>query len=302
MADLHVPLEPLSIWEILDRSVRLYRRHLWRFFGVSVLVSLAAYAILGPFAYGLQVYLEHRESMGWRAASLPGLLSLALGGILLMWTLTLVRSGVLAVLVGEAYVKGEARLETLLTKLPLGRLAAASLLCSLIVVAGSLVLLVPGVYLAINYVLVPVVAALEGRGARGALGRSRWLVRARMARGFFNNNITRIMVIWVFFTALAMLASAIQFTLMGIAWRLWGESGHVGNAMVRFSYPMLPRGIMVAVDLLAQVTAAFFQPFALCAMVLLYYDIRVKKEGLDIEMMLDQLDAGVADGRESQRG
>jgi hypothetical protein len=80
------------------------------------------------------------------------------------------------------------------------------------------------------------------------------------------------------------------FVTLGLAWliylALWLLAGTTLSAALR-SRPVLA-------DILAAVVVAFVYPFIGVVTTLLYYDLRVRKEGFDLEMMAKEL--GVAGG------
>ena len=113
-------------------------------------------------------------------------------------------------------------------------------------------------------------------------------MRARMKRGFWNSNVTRLVVIWGFLLILSLLGYAISGSLASAVPDSWSTTRSVRiPAFGVTAVPVLRPLAAVVLGIIGQGIYAFFQPFALCALVLLYYDIRVTKEGMDIQMMLD---------------
>jgi len=289
MAEMVFAPEPLSVWEILDYSVRLYRRHLGSLFCAAALVGLATYPLGRVYLYGLQKYSVYMLEHPFSPASLLALLALLVGLFLLSVALTFIQSGVLAVMAGQAYREGRTSLEGLWLKLRFGRLLGACLLSTCLIVLGTALFLVPGFYCAINFALVPVVVVTEARGPVAALKRSWQLMRAPMPGGLWNNNVLRIMVLWSFIIVLGLLALGINSTVTLLATKLWGVPRAAYTHVALPGNWALPVWAEIAVGLLGQLVDSFFRPFALCALVLLYYDIRLHREGLDVELMLDRM-------------
>jgi len=264
---------------------------------VAAVVGLVGYAVWTAYAWALLGSFESFYA-SLSLTKLAGLCALGLVGVWIALLSTFFQSGVLALPVGEAYLEGHTSLEGIMGKLPLGRLIVVCLLGATLVTAG-LVLVVPGFYLLINLALVPIVAVAERRGPWAALKRSRELVRSPMPPGIWNNNITRIVVILVFLTILELLLLSVQLGLRGIAAKLLGARAAM-DALIDIRNPVLPLWAAVTLGIVEQLITAFVRPFALCAFMLLYYDIRLRKEGLDIEFMLRRLESAKAPRQQSE--
>lgn len=202
--------------------------------------------------------------------------------------LILVRTGIMALLASDAYVEDRVSLGRTLRTFPYRCVVFASLLATVVTTAGLLLLVVPGLFMLVTFAMVPVVSAIERRRPLEALKRSWALVRAPMPRGFWNNNVTRVVVIWVFASILQLLVLAADVAVAGAA----PDSWRVDKAAVSFrewEFKRLRPTPQVISDMLTRVVAAFITPFGMCALVILYYDTRVRREGFDIERMLDTM-------------
>ena len=255
-------LRPLGVGEILDMALAVYRRHataLWRL--VAVVVALPA-ALNGALAVA-----EHqvRDSKG------------SSGSLLILQVLLLVVS-----LVGSSLATAAAY--RLVADAYLGRTvdpAASlrfgaqrflsviwiSLLVGLLVAVASVFLLVPGIYLLVAWsVAVP---ALLGENLRitAALGRSRALVRGRF---------------WpcagVLFLAL-LLALIVTLAILAVLGALIGSSG---NDTVIF----IEQGVA------SLIANTLVLPFQVAVTTVLYIDLRVRKEGFDIQLLTHSLEPG----------
>jgi len=286
---MEVPFGPMSVWDILDRSVRLYRRHLWAIFSTTAFVALCLYVVNRLCVYVLEHYMHELSARPTRGLVLAALVLTLLVSTVAV-TLSFVQTGVVAVAASDAYLGRRPSLSEALKRVPLRRLLNASVLAAFLINVGFMLLLVPGIVLMINLALVPIVVALEGRSAGASLKRSWNLVRARMGGGFWNSNVTRLVIIWSFLLILILLGYTIWAAIYGYlpdAWKMtetW-DIPPFGQFQVSGLLPV-PK---VALNLVLVLIESFLQPFAFCALVLLYYDIRVAKEGLDIEQSLDKL-------------
>jgi len=284
------PVGPMSIWEVLDRSVRLYRRHAGALFVAAALVGTCGYIVRRLSLFGLQAYVQ-RVSLSNPAAG-PVLLLVALAGghSLVALASGFVETGVLASPVRDAYLRGRIELLASLKSVPLAALVASSLLSALAIMAGGLLLLVPGLFLAVSFALVPVVCALERLGPASSLRRSWTLMRAPVPGGFWNSSTARIVTIWGFAMILELLGFAVLAFAMQLAPDSWKMERIEATPMGQWQLKVLRPWVGVGMDMVRVLVSAFFRPFVLCALVLFYHDIRVRREGFDVELMLERME------------
>jgi uncharacterized membrane protein len=232
-------LRPLTVGEILDTSFSLYRRH----FGALATVALVCTGI--PLV--LRMFLE--ASGGFLVR--PGL------GILYalsLVVLNLVATAATVFIVSESYLgRPISAREALRRSTPyVGRILIVSLLMTLAVGLGFLLLLVPGVILAVGLVLAIPAVVLEPRtSASGALSRSWELTR-------------------------------------GARWRIFG----LGVVLLVLSAGMLSGGGsvgVVTVIAIGGLVQMFIYPLFYCVLTVTYYDLRVRKEGFDLELLASTL-------------
>jgi hypothetical protein len=129
-------------------------------------------------------------------------------------------------------------------------LTGTSLLWALGIFIGFMLLVIPGIYLVFAWMLTWQVAVLERRFGFGALQRSRELMRGNFLRGFG--------IIFVGMLIVSVLGGALQLALRYIP-----LVGPIGSG-------------------LAQAAGA---AYTTAVMVLLYFDIRCRKEALDVELL-----------------
>ena len=128
------------------------------------------------------------------------------------------------------------------------KLVGTSFLMMLIVILGLLLLILPGLYLAFAYMLVYQVVVIEGRSGMRALNRSRELAK---------QNLLRILGIYV----VALLLSLVLSSVVGLVLGGIPVVGVVANGIVQ----------------------AVFTAYWSACFVLLYFDIRCRKEAFDLE-------------------
>jgi hypothetical protein len=176
--------------------------------------------------------------------------------------------GVLAVPVTARYLDQSisvARVFSLLGRATLGTILLASLIFGLAVTVGMIVLIVPGIYLLVRFLFTTQIAALERADLRTAFVRSAALVR-------------------------------------GSWWRVFG-------LFILVNLPAIPGVIVVGIirailnatagpsvaDAWILIAPAFLIPLiTVSALTMLYYDLRVRKEGFAMPAKLDEVTGGVA--------
>jgi hypothetical protein len=129
-------------------------------------------------------------------------------------------------------------------------LMGTSLLGGLGVMIGFILLVIPGIYLLLAWILILQVAVLERRFGFGALQRSRELMRGNLLRGFG--------VLFIGTLIVSVLSGVLRLALGYIP-----LVGPIGSG-------------------LAQAAGA---AYTTAVMVLLYFDIRCRKEALDVELL-----------------
>jgi hypothetical protein len=281
-------LRPLGIGDILDVSIRLYRRC----FRVLLAVMAASYGLVLPaLSFAAVRFLQPAFALD--AADLRGVFNsltadrsrVVLLVVLFLADLLLVRplvEGAVVMAAGRGYFEGPPsfghayavagrRLGTLLMALTLQVLAnlgivavsvAAGLVLALVspwLIPVPLVLgLVGMALLGLQFSFVVETVVLEGSGAMAALGRSR-----RLARRSYG----RITLVYLLGLVATFVLGRIFATVAGLV--------APGSPFVATFSGMLATLIGL--------------PFGWASFVVLYYDQRVRKEGLDLERLADRV-------------
>jgi len=163
-------------------------------------------------------------------------------------------------IVSDAYLGREAGLEGVFRRAfaRIGSLLGASVVQTLLIVLGIFFCIVPGLIATIVTFAMPMAVVLEGAGAIASYRRSQVLARDQWAR---------------------IAGSYLLVFLLGIA--SW-----IGFVAVTR---------LLAGEMVSRVAGVLVEPFCylFTAVVgtLLYYDIRIRKEAFDIEMLLAEVDA-----------
>ena len=239
------PLRPLTLGELLDVSFGLYRSMFFTLLVVAVSVHLIPTL--------LQVYLQS-------SAGMYSFWPLTIAVLLLSTILNALGVAATTHVVSEAYLgRRPSAGEALRRAIPLiWRLIVISLLTWLLVGIGLFLLIVPGLILMSGLLLSPVVVVVESPpGATSAMARSWGLSRGYLGKVFGT--------VLVSFLLLLIPAAAVA-----------GVLGAVGQAS--------PSNSMIA-EVLSAVLQVLVYPYVYTVITLVYYDLRVRKEGFDLELL-----------------
>jgi hypothetical protein len=282
MAVTRLDLRPMDLGDILDQTFRLYRAHFMTFF--LIMLAVQAPVFLGQLA--VQTSLQPLYQGGRTATAGPvfQMLGASFAYIVVAFLAVQVGIGTLTTAVSSIYLGDPIGIGEALRRVRpiLGKLLGTTMLSGLIVVLGLMACLVPGVYFALSYLLVSEVVVIEGLGPMAALRRSSDLMRRKSDKGFLRNNITKASVILLITFALAFMAKMIVGVPFTIVQVMSYNPRHMPNA---FAPLMLLQGI------LTMIMQAGVGPIGTIAMILFYYDIRIRKEGFDLQVLAAALGA-----------
>ncbi|HEY3627544.1 MAG TPA: hypothetical protein VGL00_14720 [Terracidiphilus sp.] len=299
-------LRPLTLGEILDRTAQLYRSHFWLFAGIAS-VNSGAVLLLNLLEIGAQEALraEHltrylvllvagagmlqllisflvggiaaaanNRAVAWLHLGEPATIRGAYSSILprtgryawLMIIITFVIWTPMALLYGGG-------LAWILVSRPAARAAMQHVANSaaanqrFALMAGALfligvVFLVYAIFMFLRYSLAIAASVVEDLKAREAIRRSVELSQGARGRIFL----------------LLVLVLIIYLGLFGLAQMVF--------IVMALHHGELPVGARIAQQLVAFVTDTFIGPIYATGLTLFYYDQRVRKEGYDIEWMM----------------
>ncbi|HEX4076430.1 MAG TPA: hypothetical protein VHX49_13600 [Candidatus Acidoferrales bacterium] len=264
-------LRPLSLGEILDRTFSLYRSHFLLFLGITAIPQLAilAFRLAQVMLVGLPVVTRDPSrtalSAGW------GSLALALGlvgGAIYIVTYLFSQGGTVYA-ISELYLGRTTTIGESLGRMrgQALNLFGVTLLNGLAVGVGFLLLIVPGIWLACRLITCVPAALLEDLGARDSLERSYRLTEDNAGRAF---------VIFLVYLVIAMIAGSLfmyPFDFMLAldlhrnpdSARMWLALAQVGNS----------------------IATTLVTPILLIATAVFYYDLRVRKEAFDLQLMMN---------------
>jgi hypothetical protein len=260
-------LMPMNMADLIDAAIRLYRRNFGPFVGIVavVYVPIAVVQAFLVYSVGQMANIIPDNPADLNPATFIGLGGAYLGMFLLYGLAVPLSQGALAVAVSRRYLGYPATVADSYGAIGRrwGVLIAAVLLTGLCVGVGMMLCLAPGVYLAVMWLFVTPVIAVEGRSVMDALRRSWDLVAGEWWRCFGTYLLLNLLV--------GLVGAAISYPVTGIAVVLMSKD-HMALAQG------LSSGISTALSL-------FVQPVLIIGLVLLYFDMRIRKEGFDLQVL-----------------
>lgn len=252
-------LRPLSLGEILDTAFQVYRRH----FTALIPVMLVCY---GPTVL-LEVFVEAAGGVAQHPF-------LRLAAVLMNVVLSAIATAATVFVVSEGYLgRSVSGQEALRRSMPyLGRLILASFGFGLVVFVGLLCLVVPGIIFACALSVAWPAIVLESLPTGEAGLRRSWEL-TKGSRG-------RIFLLGVALLLIAMVPVIALTTLLGIV---------AGVAGLASSSGALETATTAITALVLGLVQLLIYPFFNCVLTILYYDLRVRREGFDLELLATTL-------------
>lgn len=247
-----IAIEPMGVGEILGKSFKLYWKNLRTFFGISLVgnsVYLAMGLLLGVLSFDYAPEVWEKGTVVEAMINLIGSIPLLILSVLLAGALT-----------GATYYLLNAEDVTLgkVYKLSANRfwaMVGTGILFTLGVLGGFILLIIPGIFLAVRWSLNQMAVVLENVSGTVALGRSRDLVK-----GFWWRTFGFIILIGII--------SGLMSLVVEISVAAIGEHTQLGIALANFLKPV---GVIITT------------PFQAIATTIYYYDLKGRKEGAVIK-------------------
>jgi hypothetical protein len=301
-----IDLRPLTLGELLDRSFSLYRRHFWLFVGVMAVPSVLA------LLFGMVLIVLATSSAGLARApaqqdptlmigAVVGIFAGVIGMSIIYFITYAVALGATTVAVSRIYMDKPVSIRAAYEPLRglVGRMAlllflisvrlfgvlmiamvivlvagavtavAAPVLGGLMAFGGVLVAFLLSVWVALRYAVAVPAAVLEDQTATDSIQRSVDLTRGSLGRVF----------VLLFFTMV------ITYAVLGIFQGPFEIAKYVAGPESATAFWFELGGVVMG-----SIGGALTAPLMIVAFAVLYYDLRVRKEGLDLEMMIASLD------------
>ncbi|MCC7369855.1 MAG: hypothetical protein IT306_15615 [Chloroflexi bacterium] len=274
-------MRPLSVGDILDESIQVYRRQFVAFITAAAVVIvplallrmalIAGMAILGGSLGSGRISSEMGAAVGIGAAlmTLPVTLLTMLGQLL---------AGVAALKIASDAILGQTVNIWDAYRLALRRFGAVSIAGLLVglVVSGAALCFPVSIFFAMSWGLVFAVIVMEPVSGTDALRRSWELMRGRR---------WQLMICYIVISMVVAMLVAIPVTLLavfaGVGAAIWAESiSQVGSG----GFVLFQVGQIV----LQALGETLFLSISYIVMARFYFDARVRKEAFDIELRLDR--------------
>ena len=240
-------LRPMGLLEIVDQTFRLYRRNFGVLFGIAAVVYVP-----------------------WGV--LQGIPILNVFAGLLLTPFALVTGAALTKAVSDRYLGRESSVGDAYRYI--GRrfwaLVFTMILAYLLVVAGLILLVIPGIVFGFWIALTAQVFVIEDKHYGQAIWRSKFLI----GQGT-----------WAELIVLGLLVGILSLIIQGVLGALIGASVFADPA---------EGGVMpIHAAVLFGLVQALVMPLGQIATVLLYYDSRIRKEGFDLQMLAQEMGAAL---------
>lgn len=244
-------LRPRTVTEIVDAAFSLMRARYGAYVAVTMIIEVPILVLRAA------VYADVHPtpaSIAW----IP--LGIELLAVSLMASIA---QGVCAAAMSADYLGQGFRLSRAIVRVRerVATLVAAVLLLWLAIIVGTVLLLIPGVYAAFRLAIVVCVAVVDERatGGIGAVRRAWELGRHQMQRVFLT---------------LLFIGLIVQIFLFAL---------RAGMGVLAPSWPALRS--LRAQELVMSASGCLYYPFMVAVQTVLYYDLRIRNEALDVEMM-----------------
>jgi hypothetical protein len=280
----NLDLRPLSVGEILDRTFTLYRNYFVLFIGISAIPQLLVLALsLAQVAVLVPAGLPTPGARGVPTPPLSSVDAIASYGLLavLAMIVTLIAlilsQGATVIAVSEIYLGRPITIGESFRRVrgELGTIFGVMMLNGLATLVGLLMLVIPGIYFMCRLIVGIPAALLENLGSRAALERSWQLTKDSAGRAF---------LVFLLYFALSMAASM-----------LFAAPFQMAILLVKGN-PSLILVFMGLAQVGAFVANVLVVPVLTIASAILYYDLRVRKEAFDLQVMMPPMVGPVTGG------
>jgi hypothetical protein len=264
-------LRPLSLGEILDRTFSLYRRNFLLFVGIIAIPQLMV------LAFNLaQIFLKGSSASkvlsGGSMALGIVLVMVSIVGVIIYFVAYLLAHGATVYAVSDLYLGRPTSISASFGRMrgQVGILLGVTLLNGLAILAGFILLIIPGMYVACRLITCVPAALLENLGPRESLERSFTLTKDNAGRSF---------VIY-----------CLYFAIFYGMFLLFSFPFLFGVAMSAKNPGMMSMWLALSQFGTSLVTILVTPIFTIASTVF-YYDLRVKKEAFDLQMMMNSNEA-----------
>jgi len=255
MDSTNIPrFEAMTTGALLDRAFRLYTSN----FSLMLGITAAAYV---PFYLIMLIIESHlKTNVQVTGVSLSTLLFQLVFMVLWASIAFPIAGGAATYAISERYLGNDITISAALrlTLSRFWRLSVAQITATIRVMFGLLLLIVPGILWILSYSLVVPAILVENQKAIPSLRRSRDLVKGHRGKVFCILCVISLLQ-WIAILGVSMIS--------GMIFHVESGSGGVLNSAT------------------VNLASIFVTPLGIVATILLYYDMRIRKEGFDLEML-----------------
>jgi hypothetical protein len=264
-------LRPMTLGEVLDRTFTLYREHFLLFVGIAALPNL----VMLLFRFGALLFMRATADGAAPKFSSPGILDSIVAGafgsaILLMILVGITQAATISAVselflgretnVRDAYSNAKGHILTVI---------GIMILTGLATFIGLIFLIIPGIYLACRLAVSVPVSVVESDSPVSSMERSMELTKGYAGQMF---------LLFLLVVALTyVVAIILQFPVMFFTITAAMAKHEVSTGVMAYSY---------IADFVSQ---AVVGPIGTISAALMYYNLRVRKEGFDIQHLMNSL-------------
>lgn len=269
-------LRPLRIGEVLDVAIKIYLRHFWTLVRVALVVVVPAQVLDAIVRISTIQDPDLAGGTQFSASGNPTIhqdVGVYVAGIAIVFVVSLISgpliNGAGMKAVADGYLGGTSdwrdSLRYAFKRLP--ALVWLSVLTAILTVVAFILLIVPGIYFTIAWSVAVPALMIENRRGFSALRRSAELVKGRW---------------WP--TAGALILS---YVFVGVV------SGAFGALLgaVLLSGTNSVAGVTIITAIASIISTTLAKPFQIAVSAVIYFDLRVRKEGFDLELLAQSLGA-----------
>jgi hypothetical protein len=252
----------MTFGDILDRGLKILLSRLGVYYAINLLV-LAPLIVIQVFMPAL-VYSTGNVIFG-------ALLSLV--ALVLLLVLQPIGSAAILRIISQEFIDQSVSLGDALrfAMTRFGSLLGTSILASLMIFVGLLLFVVPGVIFMLNYSLIAQIVVVEGLSGQPALNRSKDLVAGWRGRVF----------------GIILLIGIVNFAVGYVFGLVLPDAGVVRNAQ-GILVPQFSIVNSLIKNLGLELIQILLSTYSAICITLIYYDLRIRKEGYDLELAARQ--------------
>ena len=268
-----VDLRPMTLGEVLDRTFTLYREHFLLFVGITALPHLLTllfnFGVLSFQRTSITGTTPHLPSPGVMGGIVAGAL---VGAVLVLLTVGIAQAATV-VAVSDLYLGQPASVRNSYARAKGSILIviAIMIMTGLATVVGLIFLIIPGIYLACRLAVSVPVAIVEKESPVASMERSMELTKDYA---------------WQLF--LLLLLVGVLSSVVGTLLQFPVFFSTISSALAK-KQPSI--GVMAYSYVAQFASQVLVGPIGTISASLMYYNLRVRKEGFDIQQLLGSLDS-----------